>query len=75
MAQSRFAALGFVLAGVLFLIGGVLPYLRGGNLNPAFVAVGAAFLVLGAGLARKGHPIDAGSVTARKVVPPVDNHE
>ena len=67
MAQSRLAAQGFVVAGVLFLTAGVLPYLRGGNVNPAFLAAGAAFVVIGAGAARRSRPTEGGPVSPRKV--------
>jgi hypothetical protein len=48
MARSTFGAWGFVLAGVLFLVAGVGPVLRGDRLNAAFVALAVVFMIVGA---------------------------
>lgn len=51
--ERRIAPLGFALAGVVFLIAGLLGAFRGGHLNVAFLSVGVLCLVFGIGLWRK----------------------
>jgi hypothetical protein len=48
VAQSKVAAWGFVVAGVLFLAAAILPVLLGGTLNPRFVALAVFFIIIGA---------------------------
>lgn len=46
--ERKIAPVGFLLAGVLFVIAAVIPLLKGKSLNAAFIGVGAMFVVLGA---------------------------
>jgi hypothetical protein len=51
--MNQLAAWGFIVAAVLFGAAGVLPAARGGTFRPAYVAVGAFFLIFGAALKRR----------------------
>lgn len=50
---------GFLIAGIAFLLVGVVPVARGQALNPAFFVLGIAFILLGAIIRRRG--VKAGS--------------
>jgi hypothetical protein len=45
--EKLIAPIGFMLAGVLFLVAAAAPALRGGKMNVAFLPLGIVFLVLG----------------------------
>lgn len=45
--EKLIAPLGFLLAGVLFLVAAIVPALRGGKMNVAFLPIGVVFLILG----------------------------
>ena len=47
MARIEFGGLGFLIAGVLFLIAALGPLLRQEPANATFLALGVVFLVLG----------------------------
>jgi hypothetical protein len=62
MAGKNIVRFGFLLAGVLFLFAAVKPSLGGGSLNPTFLVIGAACIVLGFVVGRKpGGPPSAGA--------------
>ena len=45
--ERKIAPLGFLLAGVLFLVAAVVPTFRGQPLNATFLPLGVVFIVLG----------------------------
>ena len=53
MAGKNIIRFGFLLAGVLFLFAAVKPVVVGGSLNPTFLVIGAACIVLGLVVGRK----------------------
>lgn len=50
--QSILARRGFLIAGVVFFLGTLLPLVTGGTLNVTFFVLAIVFLVLGAAVAR-----------------------
>jgi hypothetical protein len=52
VAHPKFAAWGFVVAGILFLVAALQPALRGGALNLTFLALAVVFVVIGRAAAR-----------------------
>mgnify|MGYP001150822776 CR=1 FL=1 len=51
--ERKIAPLGFLFAGVLFVIAAVVPALKGRSFNATFLGVGAVFFVLGVVTLRK----------------------
>lgn len=51
--ERLIAPLGFIAAGVLFLVAAVVPLAKGRPVNAAFIPVGVIFFVLGAALLKK----------------------
>jgi hypothetical protein len=56
--NRRFAARAFLASGLLFLLSAAVPVFRGQRSNTAYLVVGIALLLIGAGMARKAsaHP-------------------
>jgi hypothetical protein len=61
MSQSFIGRWGFIIAGALFMIGGLVPLLDKGKTNVPLFVIGLAFLVLGMRIAKKNR--DAGNRT------------
>ena len=53
---TKIAKVILALVGLLFLIAGVLPYLRGQSLNTSSLSVAVAFFVLALGLPPRRQP-------------------
>jgi dipeptide/tripeptide permease len=53
MSQSFIGRWGFIIAGALFMIGGLVPLLDEGKTNVALFVIGLALLVIGARIAKK----------------------
>lgn len=53
VAQRRFAARAVLVAGMLFLLSAAVPVFKGQESDTAFLAVGIALLLVGAGIARR----------------------
>ena len=51
--KRQFVARAFLVAGVLFVLSAALPVFRGQPSNTAYLAVGIALWLIGAGVARK----------------------
>lgn len=45
--ERKIAPLGFILAGLLFLVAAIIPTIREQPLNAAFLGVGTLFSILG----------------------------
>ena len=50
---AKLVVWGFILAGLLMISAAILPLLKGGELNAAFLAIGALWLILGAAIRKK----------------------
>jgi len=50
---AKLVVWGFVLAGLLMIAAAVLPALKGREVNPTFLAIGALWLILGLALRKK----------------------
>jgi hypothetical protein len=48
MQRPRFAAIGFIIAAVLFIAVALAPLARGERMNPTFLALGVVFSCLAA---------------------------
>jgi hypothetical protein len=75
VTQAKLAARGFVVAGALFLIAGVLPFLRGGSLNPAWLASAAVFLMIGANAERTRRAAQDSPLGTDKAEPHIDGRK
>ena len=53
MGQNIVRRWGFIIGGILFLIAALVPLASGRTLNVTFFVIGIAFLIIGAGIARK----------------------
>lgn len=51
--KRQFAARALLAAGLLFLLSAAVPVFRGEHSNTAYLVVGIALLLIGAGIARK----------------------
>ena len=60
--QKRIATWGFVFAGAMFLIAGLVPMIGGSDLNITFFILGIVFLILGAGVVKRSR---AGQTNAK----------
>jgi hypothetical protein len=53
MVKNIIGTWGFIIAGIIFLIAAIIPFLAGRTINPAFFVISVALLVVGAAIARK----------------------
>lgn len=58
MTHNRAGVWLFGVATLLAFVAGLLPFLKGGRLNVAFLSVGVVFLVLTAAAAKKDRSTD-----------------
>ena len=50
---AKLVVWGFILAGLLMVFAAILPMLKGGEVNAAYLAIGALWLILGAAIRKK----------------------
>lgn len=53
MLKKIVSTWGFNIAGIMFLIAGIIPLMAGQKFKAAFFVIGIAFLVVGAGVSRR----------------------
>jgi hypothetical protein len=59
---AKLVVWGFLLAGLLMVGAAILPVLRGQEVNAAFLAIGAVWLILGAAIVKRRKPAEAAGV-------------